>query len=145
MLHRLRIMLATMSVMAASLAIATTVCAETPSQLASRSFASSRMLANAASVRDIALQSDNTLHGQVVDSEGMSQANYEVWITRDDGPSLHTRTDASGRFSAKELVPGQYRIETAAGGGKFRLWAPKSAPTDAASNVLLIVTVRVAG
>lgn len=96
-------------------------------------------------VRDIALQSGGTLHGQVVDGEGMAQANFEVWVTREDGPSLRTRTDAHGRFVVAELPAGDYRIETAAGGGKFRLWAPKTAPKDAQSNVLLVVRTRLAG
>lgn len=129
--------------LSSSYCIPITACAE-QFCLASSASASTR-IAPANGVRDVALQTGNTLNGQVVDSEGMAQANYEVWITRDSGPSLRTRTDASGRFTAAELAPGDYRIETAAGGGKFRLWAPKSAPIDAASNVLLIVTLRVAG
>jgi hypothetical protein len=96
-------------------------------------------------VRDIALQERNTLHGQVVDSEGMALANYEVWIAREDGPVHKTRTDAAGCFVVPELDAGTYRIDAAAGGGKFRLWEAKKAPPSAPSNVLLVVTSRAAG
>jgi hypothetical protein len=88
---------------------------------------------------DVALGAGNTLKGQVVDREAVAQANCEVWITREGGGTLKVRTDASGRFSASELPPGICRIETAAGGGRFRLWPPKTAPADAQSNVLLVV------
>ena len=93
-------------------------------------------------LRNIALQSSNSLHGQVVDSEGMAQANAEVWISREEGRTTKTRTDASGRFTASDLAAGVYRIETAAGGGRFRLWNPKTAPADALSNLLLVVIAR---
>lgn len=95
-------------------------------------------------LRDIALQERNTLHGQVVDSEGMALANYEVWIAREEGSILKTRTDAAGRFVVPELEAGTYRIDTAAGGGKFRLWEAKKAPTSVPSNVLLVVNSRAA-
>jgi hypothetical protein len=93
-------------------------------------------------VRDIALQERNTLHGQVVDSEGMALANYEVWIAREEGSILKTRTDAAGRFVVPELEAGTYRIDTAAGGGKFRFWEAKKAPANVPSNVLLVVHSR---
>lgn len=96
----------------------------------------------APAVRDIALLDRNTLHGQVVDREGMAQANYEVWLARENGPILKTRTDAAGRFIVPELDAGTYRIDTAAGGGKFRLWEGKKAPLSAPSNVLLVVATR---
>ena len=94
--------------------------------------------------RDIALQVGHLLQGQVVDTHGMAQANCEVWVSRESGSSIKTRTDASGKFGVRALPAGVYRIETAAGGGKYRLWAPKLAPPDAQSNVLIVVTSRVA-
>lgn len=96
-------------------------------------------------VRDIALQSEASLHGQVVDAEGMALANCELWVTAPDGSVVKARTDASGRFVVRSLSPGDYRIDTARGGGKYRLWNPKEAPRDAASNVLLVVNARSSG
>ena len=96
-------------------------------------------------IRDITLQTEASLHGQVVDGEGMAMANCEVWVTAPDGSVLKSRTDASGRFVVRSLAPGDYRIDTARGGGKYRLWNPKEAPRDAASNVLLVVNARSAG
>jgi hypothetical protein len=94
--------------------------------------------------RDVALLAGNLLQGQVVDTHGMAQANCEVWVSRESGSSIKTRTDASGRFGVRELPAGIYRIETAAGGAKFRLWAPNSGPAAAQSSVLIVVAPRIA-
>jgi hypothetical protein len=98
--------------------------------------------ANTAPLRDVALQAGDVLQGSVVDGQGMPQANYEVWIAADDGRTIKTRTDVSGRFTAASLKPGQYAIDTASGGGKFRVWKAKDAPSDALSNVLLVVSAK---
>jgi protocatechuate 3,4-dioxygenase beta subunit len=92
-------------------------------------------------VRDVALQASRTLHGSVVDSRGMPQANCEVWLTAADEPAAQQklRTDATGRFRVTDLSPGVYRIDTATSGGKFRVWDAKDAPRDAQSSVLLVV------
>jgi hypothetical protein len=96
----------------------------------------------ATAVRDVALQAGDVLHGSVVDAQGMPQANLEVWIALDDGPTIKTRTDIRGRFSAAAIKPGNYAIDTASGGGKFRVWQAKDAPPEALTNVLLVVSAK---
>jgi hypothetical protein len=128
----------------AALAFAPGLLAAQPRQVARTSDIADRLAPEPDQLRDIALQAGHLLQGQVVDRQGLAQANCEVWVSRESGSSIKTRTDASGRFGVRDLSAGVYRIETAAGGGKFRLWAPKSAPADAQSNVLLVVAARVA-
>ncbi len=99
----------------------------------------------AAMVRDVALQSDNVLQGHVVDEEGMPQADYEVWVAPDKGPTVKTKTDASGRFTVPGLEPGLYRIDTPCGGGQYRVWEAKTAPNTAPDHVLLVVCARLRG
>lgn len=108
-------------------------------------YAPARMVTSAQTLREVALQSGNALHGSVVDDDGMPQANYEVWIAAEQGRAIKTRTDASGRFTVAGLSPGIYTIDTPCGGGKFRLWEGKDAPRDAQTNVLLVVCAKAAG
>ena len=96
----------------------------------------------ATAVRDVALQMGDVLQGSVVDGQGMPQANLEVWIAADDGRTIKTRTDIGGRFSAASVKPGNYAIDTASGGAKFRIWKAKDAPSDALTNVLLVVSAK---
>jgi protocatechuate 3,4-dioxygenase beta subunit len=98
-----------------------------------------------ATVRDVALQSDNVLQGHVVDEEGMPQADYEVWIAPDRGQAIKIKTDASGRFSVPSMVPGLYRIDTPCGGAQYRVWDAKNAPNSAPDHVLLVVCARLRG
>lgn len=113
--------------------------------LALADYASGRMVATAQTLREVALQSGNALHGSVVDDDGMPQANYEVWIAAEQGRAVKTRTDAGGRFTVPGLSPGIYTIDTPCGGGKFRLWEGKDAPRDAQTNVLLVVCAKASG
>jgi hypothetical protein len=88
--------------------------------------------------RDIALQNGGLLVGQVVDAQGVVQANVPVSIQYGQQEVARTTTDANGIFAAQGLRGGQYEIITREGASVCRLWAPGTEPPAAQKAALVV-------
>jgi hypothetical protein len=61
-----------------------------------------------------------TARGRIVDSSGAPVANWSIWLLPTAGGSEYgARTDAEGRFTAKPLPAGRYRVKV--------VWVPNRA------------------
>jgi len=93
----------------------------------------------AAGATDIALRQGGLLVGQVVDRQGVPQANRTVSIQYGPHEIVRTVTDQNGTFAAQGLRGGQYQLVTHEGISVCRLWAANTAP-PAARPAALVVT-----
>jgi hypothetical protein len=93
----------------------------------------------AAGATDIALRQGGLLVGQVVDRQGVPQANQTVSIQYGPHEVVRTVTDQNGTFAAQGLRGGQYQLVTHEGISVCRLWAANTAP-PAARPAALVVT-----
>jgi hypothetical protein len=93
----------------------------------------------AAGATDIALRQGGLLVGQVVDRQGVPQANQTVSIQYGPHEVVRTVTDHNGTFAAQGLRGGQYQLVTHEGISVCRLWAANTAP-PAARPAALVVT-----
>lgn len=89
-------------------------------------------------VVDVALRNGGLLVGQVVDPQGMPQANAVVAIRYADREVVRTTTDADGVFAAQGLRGGQYQLTTDGGQSICRLWAVDTAPPAARQTALIV-------
>jgi hypothetical protein len=87
---------------------------------------------------DVALRDGGLLVGQVVNPQGVAQANSPVSIRFANHEVVRTTTDANGVFAARGLRGGQYELVTTEGVGSYRLWAADTAPPAARPAVLLV-------
>jgi hypothetical protein len=87
---------------------------------------------------DIALREGGVLVGQVVNPQGVAQANTPVSIRFANHEVVRTTTDKNGIFAAKGLRGGQYELATTEGISACRLWAADTAPPAARSAALLV-------
>ncbi len=88
---------------------------------------------------DVALRTGGVLVGQVVNAQGVPQADQAVSIRQGEQEVVRTTTDSNGVFAAQGLRGGQYSVATAEGQEAYRLWAPNTAP-PAAQEAALVVT-----
>lgn len=79
-------------------------------------------------VTDVALQQNGALVGQVVDQQGVAQANAEVALLSGDQEIARASTNASGYFAMQDIQGGQYLLLSAEGATVVRAWAPNTAP-----------------
>ena len=98
-------------------------------------------------IQDVALQSGGTFNGQIVDAQGTPVAGSTVLIQQDGQILARTTTAADGQFSFTGLRGGVYRVDTPAGSGIYRAWAPQTAPPNANQAIMLTAddTVRAQG
>lgn len=87
---------------------------------------------------DVALRPGGMLVGQVVDPQGVVQANKTISIQYGQDEVVRTTTDANGVFAAQGLRGGQYQINTESGQGFYRLWAENTAPPAATDSVVVV-------
>jgi hypothetical protein len=87
---------------------------------------------------DIALREGGMLVGQVVDAQGVAQANSPVSIRFANHEVVRATTDKNGMFAAKGLRGGQYQLLTQDGVSVCRLWAADTAPPSARSAALVV-------
>ncbi len=87
---------------------------------------------------DVALQSGGILLGQVVDKQGIPQANSEVLVSHEGIEIARVRTDDEGQFRVSGLRGGVHGVQTAEGANAYRFWAPETAPPAATSRVLFV-------
>jgi hypothetical protein len=89
-------------------------------------------------VRDVALEGDGELRGQVLDAQGHARPGMPVLVVRQDKEVARTQTDAEGRFVVHGLTGGVYQVATPVGAAVYRAWAPRTAPP--AATQLAIIT-----
>ena len=95
----------------------------------------------APSVIDVALASQGTLRGQVVDPQGIAVADAPVLLLAGGRKVATTTTDARGHFTLKGISGGVYGLAAAGGAKVCRLWAPHTAPPAANHGVLIVSDV----
>jgi hypothetical protein len=87
---------------------------------------------------DVALRQGGVLVGQVVNQQGVAQANADVSIRYANHEVVRTTTDDNGVFAAKGMRGGQYQLMTEDGMSTCRLWAADTAPPSARPAALLV-------
>lgn len=87
--------------------------------------------------RDVVLNADGQLRGQVVDPQGVPQAAEPVVLSQKGRPVAAARTDDAGKFKLAQLRGGVYQLHTAGGVGSYRVWTNGTAPPSAVDQVLL--------
>jgi Carboxypeptidase regulatory-like domain len=92
---------------------------------------------------DVALRPGGLLVGQVVDRQGVPQANATVSIQYGPHEVVRTTTDQNGTFAAQGLRGGQYQLVTHEGASACRLWAANTAPPAARPAALVVSGNRV--
>ena len=88
-------------------------------------------------IRDVALVSDGTLQGTVVDAQGIRLPHRTVMISR-QGYVAETRSDARGNFRVNGLRGGMYGVAVDGGQRVYRVWAPDTAPPCAVDKLLIV-------
>jgi hypothetical protein len=94
---------------------------------------------DAATTMDVALGEGGLLVGQVMDRQGVAQADSEVVVFAGDRVVVRTTTDENGVFAAAGMRGGTYQVATRQGASSIRAWAPDTAPPSAREGSLIIV------
>jgi hypothetical protein len=89
-------------------------------------------------IRDIALQENGLLKGQVLDTQGAPVTGVPVAVVQQGKVIAATKTDATGHFAITGLKGGVFQVVTAQGGAAYRLWAPRTAPPAAQADALIV-------
>jgi hypothetical protein len=89
-------------------------------------------------IRDVALGTNSTFSGQVVDSQGLPQAGTDVTVWQSDTKVAAAKTDADGRFAIAGLRSGVHQVAAGQAVNVYRFWAPKTAPPAAGNEVLIV-------
>ena len=92
----------------------------------------------AAAVRDISLDGNNRLVGQVLNAEGQAIANTEVTVSSADQSTIKTSTDTEGYFQVDGLKGGLYQVNCLQQSRVYRLWTARTAPPAASSGLLMV-------
>lgn len=87
--------------------------------------------------RDVALDADGTLRGQIVNQQGVAQAEMPVVLSQGGRAIAAARTDDAGKFELAQLRGGVYQLYTTGAVGSYRVWANRTAPPSAIGQVLL--------
>lgn len=87
---------------------------------------------------DVELDAVGSMHGLVVDVEGVPAAGRTVVLHQMDRKLASTHTDALGRFRIGQLRGGTYRLSVGGHGRIIRAWSANTAP-PAGEKVALIV------
>lgn len=89
-------------------------------------------------IRDIALQENGLLKGQVLDTQGAPVTGAPVAVVQQGKVIAAARTDTAGRFAIGGLKGGVFEVVTERGGAAYRFWAPHTAPPSAQADALII-------
>jgi len=89
-------------------------------------------------VHDVKLADAGTLHGFVVDAQGVGVDGAAVSIQAANGEVAQSVTDANGHYVAHNLRGGVYQIVAGQGTQFVRAWAPGTAPPAAREQALLV-------
>jgi hypothetical protein len=101
--------------------------------------------ASGALVRDVALNAEGQLTGQVTTAEGVPLAGATVEVWAQGKRTGRAVTGDKGSFSVGPLRGGVYQLRCGQAVETFRLWAGRAAPPAAASQALLVSGQTVRG
>lgn len=91
-----------------------------------------------AAIVDVSLVDGGVLQGQVVDGNGVVQANAPVTVHQGKNAIATATTNKNGEFAVKGLKGGMYVVSTTGAAGVVRAWAPRTAPPSAVKGILLV-------
>ncbi len=89
-------------------------------------------------IRDVALGSNGSMIGQLVDVQGRARPNQVVVVQRQGTEPRRTQTDQDGRFRFSGLSGGTYQIASVDAATLCRCWTEKTAPPAARQELLLV-------
>ncbi|MCL4191516.1 MAG: hypothetical protein KJZ87_07200 [Thermoguttaceae bacterium] len=95
-------------------------------------------------IPDVELDETGSLHGLVVNTDGVPVSLAAVSVTPRDGQPLLTHTDALGQFRVAALRGGLYQVAVGQHTRSVRAWACRTAPPHARGTMLLVVVGDVA-
>jgi hypothetical protein len=87
---------------------------------------------------DIALAEGGTLHGVVVNAEGVTQPQADVAVVYAGKQVAVTTTNEQGQFHVTKLRGGIHQVVSGAGTAVYRLWAPETAPPTATQQAMIV-------
>lgn len=96
-------------------------------------------------VRDVSLDSEQTLTGRVVDNQARPKSNVAVVIERDAQIVTKLLSDSNGQFQAGNLSAGVYRLHLNGQKHDLRVWNQTTAPPTASGIVQVSVGEIVRG
>lgn len=91
----------------------------------------------ARSVVDVELQAGGILRGQLLNTQGVPQAQGTVLLI-DEQSQRRTQCDAHGHFTFREMTTGTHRLVVGDQAQLVQAWAPGTAPPSANPRLLLI-------
>lgn len=89
---------------------------------------------------DLQLEEQDTLWGQLVDSQGVPQVDVPVALYARDHRLAIARTDKRGYFAFSGLASGMYQVVAPQAQATYRLWESQIAPPSARRGGILLVT-----
>lgn len=89
-------------------------------------------------ILDVSLQQNGVLAGQVVNTQGVGQANAKLVVRAQDGRVIPCQTDKTGKFVAQLNSGGTYSATYGEGTVLFRAWTNQTAPPVASKGVVLV-------
>ncbi len=103
-----------------------------------RNLAIAAGVGEAPTIRDVALQQDGLLVGQVLSKEGTPVAGVPVTIARENRVLGTATTNEQGIFAFRGLKGGVYQLTSANGVAAYRVWHPQTAPPGASPAALVV-------
>jgi hypothetical protein len=97
-----------------------------------------------AAIPDVELDQAGSLHGLVVNVDGLPVALASVIVAPREGPPLVAQTDPLGKFHVAALRGGLYQVAVGPHVRTVRAWAARTAPPHARDTMLLVVVGDVA-
>jgi len=94
--------------------------------------------------RDVALDGDGKLRGQIVDQTAASKSRVRVDVYQQNRFVLSTETNHRGEFAIKGLKGGLYQVVASCPTGEsgvalFRIWTNRTAPPAAISDAVMVI------
>lgn len=96
-----------------------------------------------AAFQDVRLGDQNTLAGQLLDSNGQPVPQQSVALLQGAKALVETRTDAAGRFAFPQVRSGVYQLTEGTVCVACRAWTNAAAPPAAQGQVLVIAEAGV--
>lgn len=88
--------------------------------------------------RDVQLDKDGCLRGQLVDREGHPVAHAWVGLRKGQDQPRYVRSTEEGSFEFAEMQGGVYQLFSAEVGGLYRVWTAKTAPPSSQPAIMLV-------